>query len=294
MRGLLVIGFASTLALGALGSLGGCGGGAEEPPKPLSRHFDEVYIAAVPVDQQQASFDAQHEWTVSRAEDAKANADLNEANMQIGIARNDQKAAHLAVENAIAAKKTAEASNDTNRINQATEDLHTAEDNEKASKERVHYLQVYVNYMKTYTRYTAANMYWHEAKFEATKAQIANQNHIAPKGVQFEWFPKQLDERQKRAQREKERAEKHKGDTVKAREGWLKIQQLADGESGHQTTAWDPLMNKPEAATAGVGEIKQMPEPKSGPVAPPPAPTPQPVPAAASGEGSGSGSATPQ
>ncbi len=269
MRGLLVIGFASALWFG-------CGGGAEEPPKPLARHFDEVYIAAIPVDQQKASFDAQHDWTVSRAEDAKANADLNEANMQMTIAKNDQKAAHLAVENAIAAKKSAEASADTNRINQAQKDLHAAEDNEKAAKERVHYLQTYINYMKAYTVYTAANMYAHEAKFEATKAQIANQNHIAPKGVQYDWFPKQLDDRQKRVAREKDRAEKHKQETAQARDSWLKIQKQADGESGHQTTAWDPLMNKPEAATAGAGEIKQMPEPKSGPVAPQPQPQPQP------------------
>jgi hypothetical protein len=231
-----------------------------------------MYIAAIPVDQQKASFDAQHEWTVSRAEDAKANADLNEANMQLGIARNDQKAAHLAVENAISAKKSAEASNDTNRINQAVKDLHAAEDNEQATKERVHYLQVFVNYMKKYAVYTAANMYWHEAKFEATKAQIANQNHIAHKGISYDWFPKQLDDRQKRVGREKDHSEKSKQETVQAREAWLKIQKQADTESGHQTTAWDPLMNKPDAATAGAGEIKQMPEPKSGPTAPQPQP----------------------
>ena len=266
MRGLLAIGFACVLF--------GCGGGSEEPPKPLSRHFDEVYIAAIPVDQQKASFDAQHEWTVSRAEDAKANADLNEATMQLGIARNDAKASHLAVENALSAKKSADASADTNRINQAVKDLHTAEDNEKAAKERVHYLQTYIDFMKSYTVYTAANMYWHEAKFEATKAQIANQNHIAPKGVQYDWFPKQLDDRQKRVGREKDRAEKHKQATVQARESWLKLQKQADGETGHQTTAWDPLMNKPEAATAGAGDIKPMPEPKSGAVANPAPPQP--------------------
>jgi hypothetical protein len=274
MRGILAITFASTFVIGC--------GGSEEPPKPLSRHFDEMYIAAIPVDAQKASFDAQHEWTVSRAEDAKANADLNEATMQLGIARNDQKAAHLAVENAVAAKKTAEKSADTNRENQAVKDMHTAEDNEKANKERVHYLTVYVDYMRKYTRYTLANMYFHEAKFEATKAQIAKQNNIAPRGVSYDWYPSQLQERQKRADKERARAEKHKEATVAAREAWLKIQKQADTESGHQTTAWDPMMNRPEAATAGAGEIQQMPTPKSGPVAPPPAPpAPPPAPAPA-------------
>jgi hypothetical protein len=273
MRGIVVIGFASSLLFGC--------GGSEEPPKPLSRHFDEVYIAAIPVDAQKASFDAQHEWTVSRAEDAKANADLNEATMQIGIARNDQKAAHLALENALSAKKSAEASADTNRINQAAKDEHTAEDNEKAAAARVKYLQTYVNYMKQYTRFTASNMYWHEAKFEAMKAQIAKQNNIAPKGVTYEWFPKQLDERQKRADKEKLRADKHRGDATGAREAWIKIQQQADGESGHQTTSWDPLMNRADAPAAGAGEIKQLPETKSGPVAPAPKPAAEPEPAPA-------------
>jgi hypothetical protein len=240
-----------------------------------------MYIAAIPVDQQKASFDAQHEWTVSRAEDAKANADLNEANMQLGIARNDAKASHLAVENAIAAKKSAAQSNDMNRENQAQKDLHAAEDVEKASKARVHYLEEYVRYMRGYTVYTAANMYAHEAKFEATKAQIAKQNNIAPKNVSYDWYPKQHDDRQKRLGREKERSEKGKANTVRAREDWLKIQKSADAESGHTTTAWDPLANKPDTATAGMGEIKQQVEPTSGHVEPKPMPTPTPLPAPA-------------
>lgn len=266
MRGLLAIGFVIALS-------NGCGGSAEEAPKPLQYHFDEIYLASVGADPQKASFDAQHEWTVSRAEDAKANSDLNEANMQIGIARNDQKAAHLAVENAINAKSAAEKSADTNRVNQATKDMHTAEDNEKAAKARVEYLQAFINFMKKYQVYTAANMYWHEAKFEATKAQIAKQNNIAPKGVGFDNFPKQQDDRSKRVQREKDRAERAKQDAVQKREAWLKIQKQADVETGHPTTAWDPLMPKSEAAagapTGTANEIKPMPEPTSGQVAKP-------------------------
>jgi len=272
MRGFLTLVFASSLAFG-------CGGGAEEPPKPLARHFDEMYIAAVPVADQQASFDAQHEWTVSRAEDAKAQADLNEANMQLGIARNDAKAAHLAVENAINAKKSAAQSNDLNRENQAQKDLTAAEDNEKAAKARLHYLEEYVRYMRGYQVYTAANMYEHEAKFEATKAQIAKSHNIAPKNVDYNWYPKQHQDRQARLQREKGKAEKGKANTVQARSDWMKLQQKADQESGHTTTAWDPLADKPNNATAGAGEIKQQVEPTSGMVAPKPMPAQGPAPA---------------
>jgi hypothetical protein len=265
MRGLLTLVFASSFVFG-------CGGGAEEPPKPLSRHFDEMYIAAIPVDQQKASFDAQHEWTVSRAEDAKANADLNEANMQLGIARNDAKAAHLAVDNAISAKKAASQSADMNRENQAQKDLHAAEDNEKAAKARVAYLEAYVRYMRGYTVYTLANMYAHEAQFEATKAQIAKEHNIAPKNVSYEWFPKQKDERGQRLAREKQRSEKGKATTLQARQNWLQLQKTADTESGHTSTAWDPMLNKPEGATAGAGEIQQQVEPTSGLVETKPAP----------------------
>ena len=246
-----------------------------------------MYIAAIPVDQQKDSFDAQHEWTVSRAEDAKANADLNEANMQLGIARNDAKASHLAVDNAISAKKAASQSADMNRENQAQKDLHAAEDAEKAAKARVAYLESYVRYMRGYTTYTAANMYAHEARFEATKAKIAKEHNIAPKNVSYDWFPKQHDDRNKRLGREKDKSEKGKSTTVQARENWLKLQHTADAETGHTTTAWDPMANKPEAATAGMGEIRQQVEPTSGHVEPKPMPTPAPA-------NEGSGSAPPQ
>jgi hypothetical protein len=260
MRGFLALVFASSFVIG-------CGGGAEPPPKPLDRHFDEMYIAAIPVDQQKDSFDAQHEWTVSRAEDAKANADLNEANMQLGIARNDQKAAHLAVDNAISAKKAASQSADMNRENQAQKDLQAAEDNEKAAKARVQYLEAYVRYMRGYTIYTAANMYAHEAHFEATKAKIAKEHNIAPKNVSYDWFPKQHEDRAKRLQREKDKSERGKAATVQARDNWMKLQHTADTETGHSTTAWDPMMNKPEGATAGA-QVQQQVEPTSGHVEP--------------------------
>ena len=236
-----------------------------------------MYIAAVPVADQQASFDAQHEWTVSRAEDAKAQADLNEANMQLGIARNDAKAAHLAVENAISAKNSAAKSNDTNRENQAQKDMKAAEDNEKAAKARLHYLEEYVRYMRGYQVYTAANMYAHEAKFEATKANIAKTHSIAPKNVDYNWFPKQNEERQGRLTREKQKSERGKANTVKARQDWLNLQKQADAESGHTSTAWDPMADKPNNATAGAGEIQKQVEPTSGMVAPKPMP-PQPAP----------------
>jgi hypothetical protein len=262
MRGFLACGF----ALFAVGlTIGACGGESDDPPVPLTRHFDEMYIAAIPVDQQKASFDAQHEWQISRAENAKAAADLDNAQTQLGIARNESKQAHLTVDSAIQAKKTAEKSGDMNKINQAQKDQHGAEDQEKATQARVSYLQAYVSYLTRYGIYTATNMYWHEAKFESTKAQIAKSNNIAPRGVQYQWFPDQLDSRQKRVGVEEHRAEVRKQNAVTARDQWQKIQHQADIENGKQTVAWDPLA--PAVGTGG-----DQPAPAQSPA---PAPQPQ-------------------
>jgi hypothetical protein len=261
MRGIL----ASGLALLVIGVTAACGGESDNPPTPLTRHFDEMYIAAIPVDQQRASFDAQHDWQVSRAENAKAEADLDNAQTQLGIARNDTKQAHLQVDSAIQAKKTAEKSGDMNKINDAQKNQHAAEDQEKASQARVSFYQAYVTYLQRFARYTAANMYWHEAKFEATKAQIAKTNNIAPRGVQYEWFPSQLDDRQKQAQVQQHRAEERKQGASKAHDAWLKQQHEADIETGKQTAAWDPLA----PAIGSTSDQQQGPAPSPTPTAMP-------------------------
>src|SRR5262249_3042614 len=117
------------------------------------------------------------------------------------------------------------------------------------------------------------NMYWQEAKFEQAKATLAKANNIAPKGVVYDKFPKQLEERQKRTQSSKERAEGDKQKVVTQRENWVKVQELADKENGHASVFWDPMA--PKAS------------PTPPPVAPPPtspppnAPTPNGTPAAA-------------
>jgi hypothetical protein len=282
MRGFL----SSTVALSAIAiavGVGACGGASDEPPAPLTRHFDEMYIAAIPVDQQKASFDAQHDWQVSRAENAKAQADLDNANTQLGIARNEVKQAHITVDSAVQAKKSAETSGDMNRINQAQKDLHGAEDGEKAAQARVKFYQLYASFLQRFGRYTAANMYLHEARFEATKAQIAKTSNIAPRGVQYEWFPHQVDERQKRKQLEEHRVAEYKQRALQAHDQWVKIQHQADVETGRQTVAWDPLAG-PGATTAGTDQppppIQPLPQPPPQQVQsmPPPA-LPQPQPA---------------
>jgi hypothetical protein len=235
--------------LASVVSFGACGGSSDAPPGPLAKHFDDMYIAAIPVDQQQTVIQSQHDWSLSKMENAKADADLNEATTQLSIVRNDQKAARLGVDSAVSAKKSADASADTNRVNQTTKDLHTAEDLAKAADERVKYFEAYVVYLRTVQRHAQENLYWRESQYELAKAQLGQKNGIAPKGVAYDTFPKQEQERNKRASSSKERVDAGKQNVMSARENWQKAQETADRENGHPTNLPDPMAPKSAASS---------------------------------------------
>jgi hypothetical protein len=216
-------------------------GGSEPPPAPLSNHFDDMYIAAIPLDQKQAVVQTQQDWSVGKMENAKAMADLNEAETQVQIARNDQKAAQLNVDSAISTKKSAEASADTNRINQATKDEHAAETALKAAGERVKYMAAYRDWLKILGLYTAENMYWRESQYELAKASLAQKNNIAPKGFVFNNYGSQESDRGKKANHRKERSDSARKHAAEARDAWLKLQEQAERETGKHGTYPDPL-----------------------------------------------------
>lgn len=232
----------AVLAVGV--QLVACGGSSDTPPGPLAKHFDDMYIAAIPLDQKQAVVTTQNDWSVAKMQNAKAEADFNESNTLISIVRNDQKAAKLGVDSAISNKKSAEASADTTRMNQATKDLHTAEDVAKAADARVKYYEAYREYLKVVLRHAQENMYWREAQYENAKAQLGQKSNIAPKGVSYDAFPKQEQERSKRAASAKDRADSQRGRAQSARENWLKAQETADREAGRSTNLPDPLGSK--------------------------------------------------
>jgi hypothetical protein len=242
----------------------GCGS-SDSPPKPLERKFDELHVARFTLEQKADIVKARNDWEVSRMENANAEAQIGEINNQVGIVKNEQKAAKLAVDNAVTNKKAADQSADTNRINAATQELRTAELLLRAAEARTKYFEAYRDYLKRLGRYTAENMYWREAQFELSKAKLAQANNIAPKGVQYDWYPKQEAERSKRAQvaRDKEQAEKQRAQS--AREGWLRAQQEADQASGRPTSLPDPM-----AAPSPSQPAPTQP-------APPPPPTPMPT-----------------
>jgi hypothetical protein len=222
-----------------------------------------MYIARIPLDQKQSVVQTNNDFSVAKMEAATAEAQFQESDTQLHQAINDSKAAKLQVDSAVSAKKMADQSADQNRINQAVKDLHTAEDLEKAAAARVKYLQDYRNYLKIYWRYTQENQYWREAQFEAAKSQIAKQNNIAPKGVNYDDYPKQVEARGKRTEAAKQKAQKAKEHVMATRDAWLKIQHQADTESGKQTALWDPMATGGQVPTTQEhpqqAEIKSMP-----------------------------------
>jgi len=218
-----------------------CGGSSDSAPSPLDKHIDDMYIARVPLDQQGSVVEAQNKWWVSRMEGAHAQATGDEADSKLHQARNGHKAAKLAIDSAISAKKSAEQSADMNRVNSAQKDLRAAEDSEKAANARVKYFEAYHKYLKKYLRYTQENQYWREAQYEAAKAAIAKQNNIAPKGVTLDDFPKQLEARGKRVEGAKQKAESEKQKATSKRQEWMTKQQAADKATGRSGSLYDPM-----------------------------------------------------
>jgi len=218
-----------------------CGGSSDSPPGPLGTHYDEMYIAQVPLDQKATVVQTQQDWSVAKMENAKAEADYNEMTSKLEVVRNDAKGARLKLDSAISNKKSAEASNDTNKLNVAQRDVRNAELAVKAADARAKYHEIYRAYLKKY---------WREAQFEAAKATIGKSNNVAPKGVSYDSFPSQEQQRNKRTAGAKSGAESEKGRAQSARDSWLKLQQEADTANGTPTQLPDPMVPKVSPTTA--------------------------------------------
>lgn len=222
--------------------LASCGGGSHDsPPTPLGKHFDDMYIADVPLENKEDVVKSQNEWAKAKFENQKAESDFNAITTKLSIVKNDQKASKLKQDSAISNKKSAEASADTNRINQAQKELRTAELGVKAATARVKYYEAVRDFYKRQWRYAQENMYWRESQYELTKAQLGQKNNKAPKGISYDWYPKQEAERSKRTAAAREKSENEKAKAGRAREAWLKEQQASDTAAGAPANLEDPL-----------------------------------------------------
>lgn len=224
-------------------ALGACGGGSESArPGKLGVHIENRYIDSVAMDQKQAVQAAQNAWSAAKNENSTAEAAFN--SVSLTIVRNDRDKAKLELSSANSNKKSAEASADTNKINTATKELRSAELGVKAADARIRYFETYRTYLRQAWLAAEETMYWREAQYELAKAQLAQNNHIAPKGVAFDSFAKQEAERNKRATSAKSRVDADKTKAASARESWLKTQQMADQAKGTPSSFPDPMSGK--------------------------------------------------
>lgn len=227
-----------------------CGGPSDSPPGPLSKRFDDMHIAQIPLDQKQAVVQTQNDWSVAKMENAKAEADYNEIQQQLTVVRNDRQKAKLELDSANSNKKSADASGDTNKMNDAQRQQRGAELAVKAADARVRYYEAYRDYLKRWWRYTQENMYWREAQYELAKAQLAQKNNIAPKGVTYEAFTTQEADRSKRAAAAKTKADSEKSRAQSARETWIGAQSQSDSANGRPSQLPDPMMPGVQPTTA--------------------------------------------
>lgn len=243
------MGALSKLVLAGSLLLGACGGSSDSPPGPLARHFDDMYIAQVPMDQRQEVVNSQNDWSLAKMQNAKAEADFNDSTTAITLARNDLAASKIAVNSAMTNKKAAQASNDNNKINQAVKDEQTAEHLQKAAEARVKFLEAWRDYLKTQWRFAQEDMYWKESRYELAKSKLAQKNNVSPKGVDYKWYGPQEEERGKRATNWKGKLADKKNAAKSAHDNWATLQKNADTENGHPTSLPDP-MSAPQATDA--------------------------------------------
>lgn len=237
------IALCSTLALYQLG----CGGGGESRPRPLSYHFDDVHIAAVPMGEKNDIFQAQNDYSVAKAEYQKAVADFESSGTELDVAKNERQQALLAEKSARQRKKAADSSSDMTRINQAAAELRAAELARKAADEKVSYLKAHRKYLQKWVRYTEEEMYAKEARFELAKARLAHNKNIKPKGFDIKRFENQAKDRSERAQRARAKANSEKAKAEEKRKKWQTMLQAARQAGGGSSdtgtgtgTATDP------------------------------------------------------
>lgn len=196
-----------------------CGGGGPSRPKPLKLKFDESFLDSIAYEKKEPIFKAQNDFQRARARFRQAESQLAEAKTMVNVAKNERQQAILEEKSAAEKKKTAEASNDMNKINPANKEHRVAELARRAADEKVEARKAEVKYLKYFMIYAEEEMYHQEARLELERAKAARDNNIQPKGFKFGPYEEQVKDRSKRAQKAKLIAdrEKQKADAKKAK-----------------------------------------------------------------------------
>jgi len=234
----------------------GCGGSQDGPPRPLSRHFDDVFLAQLPLDQRKDEIAAKQAYDIAVLEKQKAEADFNESRVQLDVAKNERDAARLDERSAKTRATAAQASADMTKIKESEKETKAATAAREAAEKRYEYLDAYRKWLKTLMRFTEHQAYWREAQYELAQAKLAQANNIQPKGFRFDDYSKQADDRSRKTSDARTKAEREKSTASAARTRWVAIQREADKLLGKQSEFPDP-MNPNEVkgtdGTAGAG-----------------------------------------
>jgi hypothetical protein len=235
--------FAITLAAAAAAALmlAACGGPSDPPPGPLPKHFQDTFLASLPLDQRKEEIAAKSAYDVAVLEQAKAEADLNDSRMQLDVAKNERDAAVLDERSAKTRQEAANKSADMNRIKEADTEMKGVELARKAAEQRYQYIVAYRKWLQRLVRYTQENTYWRESQYELAQAKLAQKNNIMPSGFVFDDYVKQEAARAKRTTDAKAKAEKEKQAALAVRKDWVALQSESDKVLGKKSQFPDPL-----------------------------------------------------
>jgi hypothetical protein len=237
-------GHSKIFAFVVLLSIGACGGGGGETrAKPLKSRYDDALLVQVATDQRAAADAARATWNKAQDEHRKAEADYNEVNAQISVVKNEKRAADITLDSAKTMKKSADGTNDANKMNAAQKDLRSAELGKKAAEARVKYYERYKEFLKKHKRFTEEQMYWRESQYELAKSQVGQANAIRPPKINYAEFGPQEADRAKRAVKARDSAISEKSKAASAREEWLKKQAEADQHTGLRSSHPDPMLS---------------------------------------------------
>ena len=209
-----------------------CGGSGVSRPKPLTHKFDEVHLVQLDEEKKEEMFRSQNEFTRARAAHLKAEADLNEAKSMLQVAKNEQQQAKLEEKSANEKKRNAESSGDMNKINPAKKESRVAELARRAADEKINARKAQIKHLQKLELYAQEERYHKEARLEQTKARLARDNNIKPKGFAYKKFETQAQDRSKKAQRAKALADKEERKAEEKKKKWQKALKQVEGAKG--------------------------------------------------------------